>query len=195
MKKNLLAVVLPVAAFVALAGTGFGAWVFTTGAQSADVNANVLVTDAVTVGDIKAVAGGVITLDQAENSFGNPTLNVKVDYTAIAGYANQEADGDLAIMDPADNTAVKFDLKYTVSYAGGVDTYIKATKIGDNNLAENTVTVSKTNVTADLDETLNVTFAWQNRPTDVAGYNAMITELKDAKITYTVEILNLALAA
>ena len=62
MKKNLLAVLLPVVAGVALSGTGFGLWVFKTNVESKTAGAGLYLepaiqfnTDALTVTDVKVV--------------------------------------------------------------------------------------------------------------------------------------------
>ena len=62
MKKNLLAVLLPVVAGVALSGTGFGLWVFKTNVVSKTAGAGLYLepaiqfnTDALTVTDVKVV--------------------------------------------------------------------------------------------------------------------------------------------
>lgn len=62
MKKNLLAVLLPVVAGVALSGTGFGLWVFNTTVDSKKAGAGLYLepaiqfnTNALTVTDVKVV--------------------------------------------------------------------------------------------------------------------------------------------
>ena len=104
MKKRMLAVMLPVAAFVALAGTGFGVWVFQN-ANAVKASASYNVANAVALNGMTVKSTGTVVLDQSA-IINSVSLAVGVDYEEIKGNFGT-ADGNTYTYDSNDaaNTA------------------------------------------------------------------------------------------
>ena len=133
MKKNLLAVLLPVVAGVALSGTGFGLWVFNENVSQKLVGASMQVEPAINfksdalsiesfsvtnknekfVGTSKE-ANKTIVFDQSDALAASEvrwTVNIKVGvtYTALLGTLHSETDGAGTYDTATDVTAYKLD--------------------------------------------------------------------------------------
>ncbi|MDY4549028.1 MAG: hypothetical protein SPD43_00045 [Candidatus Enterosoma sp.] len=120
MKKNLLAVLLPVVAGVALSGTGFGLWVFNEAVDNKHVGASMQVEPAInfekTALSIESLSvtnangksadnGKAIVFDQSDALAASDvrwTVNIKVGvtYKALLGILHSETDG-AGTYDPA----------------------------------------------------------------------------------------------
>jgi len=199
MKKRMLAVMLPVAAFVALAGTGFGVWVFNT-ASSASQVASYNVTNAISVGAISITADdNSITLDQ-KNSDLQLKYSTKVTASEVVGGGRT---GGTAYSDWANNSAATADIDVTYNFKVELNekmsTYLNnatitstasSYKAGDfvqkyTSVANNTVET----------ETYTINFTWKAQPNTLAAYNKMLTDLKTGTITITAAVVTAALAA
>ena len=196
MKKRMLAVMLPVAAFVALAGTGFGVWVFNETAV-ATANASYKIENAVSTG-MTAKATGTVVLDQAAIRNGI-SIAVGVNYEEIKGNfgtANGETysygKNDLAA------SAVKVEYNVAVALSADLAEYIKCDTIGGE-AAGTTKTFDSITVstTSDTDQDLAVVFSWADgkKPETAVAYKTMNDKLADETIKFTVTATKVALAA
>ncbi len=206
MKKNLLAVVLPVAAFVALAGTGFGAWIFSTASSEADVN-SYSVTNAYTVGAIDlAKTDDTIVLDQTNPDFAIAyKTDIKVE-EAVGGTHGSNDDAS-AYKDWVDNAAAKANITATynfgVALGGNLETYLEVksiTRTTDNTVTNGAdFTVDYANVGHNDVKTENyaIAFDWKTsaKPETMEAYKAMVTAVKTGTITLTAKLVKVAFTA
>lgn len=145
MKKNLLAVLLPVVAGVALSGTGFGLWVFKENVSAKSIGASMELQPAINIQDnmnvtlsvynsvetVRGEQGKMIFDEDYKNSgFWEVTLSVSITYEQLVG--------ELA----------KYDNGYqysepTYSDQGELSTKLGRYKISVANTISNTTTVSK----------------------------------------------------
>jgi len=213
MKKRMLAVMLPVAAFVALAGTGFGVWVFnTTTAASKDASYNV--ANAVSVGALTLAPTNTgddkIVLD-GDTSKEDLTLSYNTTITASEVVGGGKTGGD-TYSNWADNDAstTDIDVKYNfkVELKGGLNDYLTAAVACSTNKdfsANGTDYVKKYASVKASDkktETYTITLAWKTtgsnvKPTTLDAYNTMLGAMKavDTGIYITASVVSAALAA
>ena len=206
MKKRMLAVMLPVAAFVALAGTGFGVWVFNE-TTAANTSADFIVTNAVSVDAVKAVVSGELTLDQEvvvgsanyeaiADKNNTVSLALSADYTGLTGVEGKYSTGTstYSYTDVTAASAIKFKYEVKTTIAGGLENYIKlATLTGDDK-----VEVASAANDAETAKTLAVKFAWieGKKPDTKQEYVDMVTDLKDGgEINFVVTLIDLAAVA
>jgi hypothetical protein len=199
MKKRMLAVMLPVAAFVALAGTGFGVWVFNSTTAASD-SADFIVTNAVSVDSVKVAVSGELTLDQegsdAEtilDTNNTISLALSADYTGLTGVEGKYTD-KYTYTDVTAASAIKFNYDVKTEIKGGLATYVKlATLTGDDK-----VEVASASTDEATAKTLAVKFAWVEgaKPTTKDEYNTMVSAIKNSgEINFTVTLTDLAVAA
>jgi hypothetical protein len=195
MRKSLLAVVLPVAAFVALAGTGFGVWVFNTTTES-KVGADFVVTNAVSLDGLQASTSGILTLDQADDTFttqSNVVLNVKANYEAIQGVKGDAADKSTSYT-YTDNAASGATLKLNIAgvIAGGLEKYVAIDSIA--NVTAGVSAPITLGTTETVSEDYAVTFKWSAKPTTLQGYKDMLKDAKTSTVIFTVSVNSLVAA-
>ena len=183
MKKRMLAVMLPVAAFVALAGTGFGVWVFNT-TTAASTSADFTVANAVSVDGLKLTAkDNKIVIDKTGESDSDLALEytlgatIDIEKGAVGTYTSAYAYTD-------NKTASSLSVKYnfTVTLAGGMETYFDASVATPEGLTLEGGTYNVT-YTADVVESKDfaITLAWKTdkEPATLAEYTTMNADLKD----------------
>jgi hypothetical protein len=198
MKKRMLAVMLPVAAFVALAGTGFGVWVFNE-TSNVSTHAGYSVTNAYSVGAIilaKGTAAGddTITLDQNNPDFQLKYVTTSGVTEALGGSsAAGESQGDWTANAASDTFKVKANYKFEVVLGGGLEKYIAIKSIDreTNNAVTSgsafDVTYASVTKNSVLTETYNIEFEWKPdmKPTTIAAYNTMVGDVDTGTITLT----------
>ncbi len=194
----MLAVMLPVAAFVALAGTGFGVWVFNATSNSS-THAGYSVTNAYSVGSISLAKGNTagddtITLDQNNPDFQLKYVTTSNVTEALGGSsAAGESQGAWEGNTTSDTFKVTANYKFEVVLGGGLDNYIAIKSI--NRETSNTVTsgtafdVTYSSVTKDsvLTETYDIEFDWKSgqKPATIGTYITMVNAVKTGTITLT----------
>lgn len=107
MKKNLLAVLLPVVAGVALSGTGFGLWVFNEDIDSKTIGASMQLEPAfnitnslkatLTVENVNDGSTTKIVFDEEDKGVSNPwkvTVKVSIDLEELLGELRTATNGD-----------------------------------------------------------------------------------------------------
>lgn len=211
MKKRMLAVMLPVAAFVALAGTGFGVWVFQTNA-SASASADYVVTDAVTIDAVSCTVTGSLKLDQ-EKAVGSDnyesisddnnsiSLALSADYNGLAGQTGEATGNDYTYTPGSAETKIKYNYHIVTSVTGSIATYVKASTVNGVAFSVDGNDIAMANVNTDLltKKDVAVKFAWVStkKPTTMAEYKTMVDALaaKDSKITFTITVTSLAAVA
>jgi len=195
----MLAVMLPVAAFVALAGTGFGVWVFNATSNGSTTHAGYSVTNAYSVGSISLAKGtnagdDTITLDQNNPDFQLKYVTTSKVTEALGGSsAAGESQGAWGVNTTSDTFKVKANYKFEVVLGGGLDNYIAIKSI--NRETSNAVTsgtafdVTYSSVTKDsvLTETYDIEFDWKsdNKPATIDAYIKMVNAVKTGTITLT----------
>jgi hypothetical protein len=211
MKKRMLAVMLPVAAFVALAGTGFGVWVFNTN-STATAYGDFEVTDAVSMDKmILDLTDKKITLDQdTTNNMSDFAIGGKIGVTTIdtskgmVGSAN--ASGTYTYTGTGtDMSSLKANYNVTVTVGGGLATYIDVAtiKVGTAEAVAAVSGAKKTFAqTFALTDTsdkkdLAITFKWNDgeKPQTMDAYKKMVTALADGTITVAGEVSDVAFVA
>ena len=188
MKKRMLAVMLPVAAFVALAGTGFGVWVFQN-ANAVKASASYNVANAVALNGMTVKSTGTVVLDQSA-IINSVSLAVGVDYEEIKGNFGT-ADGNTYTYDSNDaaNTAIKVEYKVEVAISAGLAEYIKCDTIGGEAAGTTMTFASVTADTTDTtDQDLAVVFSWNvgKKPTTLAEFTTMNDKCAHETIVFTV---------
>jgi hypothetical protein len=194
MKKRIDLLILPIVAFAAIAGTGFGAWYFVTNNTTATAGANFEITAAKSVGDFTVATSGKIILDQTAAM------------TAGVGDANRPAlvvtNGDVSTTGSYDGVASNNGTSYSYSYSsgtaldtkvyytisctigGGLETYVSLTGITNTTDAYK-VTIDGSKVSA----TLYPQFAWTAaKPETKAAYDTMVTNCAEGTIVFTVTL-------
>jgi hypothetical protein len=213
MKKRMLAVMLPVAAFVALAGTGFGVWVFnTTTAASKDASYNV--ANAVSVGALTlaptTTGDDKIVLD-GDTSKEDLTLSYNTTITASEVVGGGKTGGDAyAAWGNNDASTNDIDVTYNfkVELKGGLNDYLTATvacttnsnfATSGTNYVEKYAGLKASDVKT---ETYTITLAWKTtgsnvKPTTLDAYNTMLEamEAEGTGIYITASVVDAALAA
>ena len=189
MKKRMLAVMLPVAAFVALAGTGFGVWVFNN-TNSASASADYTVTDAVAMDGLTLdLTDKSLTLDQ--NAFDLQiagTIGAKIDIahggvgTATAATTNTWEDS---------TKTATLTANYNVAVTNGLSTYItvKNVKVGTAEAQTTGFKFSQSwTATTNDSKALVINFDWASKPSTIDEYKAMVTAIQNKAITVTVSV-------
>ena len=198
MKKRMLAVMLPVAAFVALAGTGFGVWVFNN-TNAASAGANYTVTDAVAMDGLTLnLTDKSLTLDQNSSDdlqiAGTIGANIDIEAggvgTATAATTNEWAGATVG---------ETLRANYKVEVANGLSTYITVKDVTVGSVKQTTgfsFAQSWTEDTLNDSKSITVNFAWtSSKPTTMKGYTDMITAIKGKAITVTVSVSDVTFAA
>jgi hypothetical protein len=198
MKKRMLAVMLPVAAFVALAGTGFGVWVFNT-TTAASAGANYTVTDAVAMDGLTLnLSDKSLILDQGVSDLKiGGTIGAKIDIehggvgTATAATTNEwaPATGDETLK-----------ANYKVAIENGLSAYIavKDVKVADAAAQETGFSFAQTWTADATDDSkaLEINFEWTDaKPTTMKGYTDMIDAINNKAITVTVSVTDVTFSA
>ena len=217
MKKNALAVLLPVAAGVALSGTGFGVWVFSNNIKAKNAYVGFQVEPAVNFTKFEDVDVNVtnandsdvtdkLVLDQdyinlTSGNAWDVTLNWTLDYEVVAGVIGKTDEaGTYTYKDNTevsdDDITAKFDslsvaTKCTID--GGLKNYVR--------LDADTQTYKFTETDVDLDSTNHtikgeVTFNLY--PTDtyngiksIEAYKSMVDAIKkDGKLSFELSLIN-----
>lgn len=204
MKKNALAVLLPVAAGVALSGTGFGVWVFNKEIAEQNKYVGLQVEPAITLESMEDAIVSVVNKNDTgiknrivfdQDYIGVTeawTVNIActINYSTIDGIIGTTTDGSTTwdTGTKLDTSAIKNALdKVTVTatpdFKGGVATYVKSAdpivkKLSDINVDEFSLEDGKGNVT--------VNFEFKLSPSD--EYNSIktidkYTEMKEAMST------------
>ncbi len=199
MKKRMLAVMLPVAAFVALAGTGFGVWVFNE-TTAASAGANYTVTDAVAMNGLTlSLTDKELVLDQTASDLqisGTIGATIDMEHGGV-GTANA---ADATKNTWADSTESQtLTAKYNVAIANGLSEYItvKDVKIAEADAQTSGFSFAQT-WTADATDSkaITVNFEWTaKKPSKMSDYTAMIAAIKDKAIAVTVSVSDVAFAA
>jgi hypothetical protein len=197
MKKRMLAVMLPVAAFVALAGTGFGVWVFNE-TTAASAGANYTVTDAVAMNGLTLeLTDKDLVLDQNSSDLQIAgTIGAKIDMEhGGVGTAQSELTNKWS-----DSTGSQtLTAKYNVAIDNGLSTYIavKDVKVADA-VAQTTGFSFPQTWTADATDSkaIVVNFEWTAaKPGNMKAYTDMIAAIKTKAITVTVSVSDVAFVA
>ncbi len=220
MKKNALAVLLPVAAGVALSGTGFGVWVFSNEVAAKNAYVGFQVEPAVNFTQFEDVVVNVsnandtsvtdkLVLDQdyiglESGKAWNVTLNWTLDYEVIAGVTGtvDKATGSYTY---ADNTTVSkndieerlgsLEIKVTTTVAGGLGKYVQAS------IGEDSFNLIASGYNIKLDEsakkiTGNYTFKFAPTSTyngikTIEAYKEMVAAIKaDGKLSFELSLIN-----
>ena len=210
MKKRMLAVMLPVAAFVALAGTGFGVWVFNA-TSNYSTHAGYSVTNAYSVGSISLAKGtkagdDTITLDQNNPDFQLKYVTTSNVTEALGGSsAAGESQGAWKDNTTSDTFKVTANYKFEVVLGGGLDNYIAIKSINRETINSNAVIsgtafdVTYSFVTKDsvLTETYDIEFEWNSdkNPATIEAYTTMVGAVKTGTITLTATLNSAAYEA
>ena len=200
----MLAVMLPVAAFVALAGTGFGVWVFNSTTE-AKTSADFTVTNAYSVGAISITADdNSITLDQNNPDFQLKYVTTSNVTEALGGSsAAGESQGAWKDNTTSDTFKVKANYKFEVVLGGGLENYIAIKSINretSNAVTSGTafdVTYSSVTKDSDLTETYDIEFKWNSdkKPATIGAYTTMVDAVKTGTITLTATLNSAAYEA
>ena len=178
MKKNALAVLLPVAAGVALSGTGFGVWVFNKDIEAQNAYAGLQVEPAIT---LESMDEAIVTVTNSndpddknnrvifDQDYIGATeawtidIDCTINYSTINGIIGTTTKGSTSwdTGTKLDEAAIKAALsKVTVTatpdFKGGVATYVKSVgaiekKLSDIDVADFLVTEGKGNVTINFE--------------------------------------------
>ena len=150
MKKNLLAVLLPVVAGVALSGTGFGLWVFKENVDAKSIGASMELQPAININNDMSVTLSVTNSvpadseehtkmifdeDYKDSGFWEVTLSVSITYEKLTG--------ELAKYDTNTNPNGYQYSEPTYSDQGELSTKLGRYKITVANTISNTTTVAK----------------------------------------------------
>jgi len=184
MKKRMLAVMLPVAAFVALAGTGFGVWVFNN-TTAASTSADFTVANAVSVDGLTLTAkDNKIVIDKT----GEPDCDLALEYTLGAtidiekGAVGTYTAPDYAYTDNKTASSLSVKYNFTVTLTGGMETYFDVSVATPEGLTLEGGTYNVT-YTANVVESKDfaITLAWKTgkEPTTLTEYTTMNADLKD----------------
>ena len=219
MKKNALAVLLPVAAGVALSGTGFGVWVFSNKIEAKNAYVGFQVEPAINFTQFEDVDVKVsnandstvtdkLVLDQdyvglATGEAWNVTLNWTLDYEVIAGVnGTTTKDGTYTY---TDNTTVEkndienklgsLSVKVKTTVDGGLGKYIQAS-VGEDSFPLN---ASGYNIKLD-DSAKKITGNYTFKFAPTSTYNAvktielykdMVKAIKaDGKLSFELSLIN-----
>jgi hypothetical protein len=216
-------VILPVAAFVALAGTGFGVWVFDS-TQSDQKSGDFEATDAVGLDGLTLDISGNrgIVLDQKDSGCDwtiGGTVNVAVDFNAgVVGTAKAYKDYTYDDATYYGKPTLTYSYGIDITITGGLEKYIAVAsiKVGDD---AKTVATSSTSPTAtakfpqtvtdvtvtDNKKAVTATFAWNTenldgdandtmKPSTKAQYDAMVKTLSSGQINIVASVSDAAMA-
>jgi len=186
MKKSLLNTILPIAAFIAISGTGFGVWVFnntTTTTAYADFS----ITDAASLDGLTInLIDNNITLDQTASDLvigGNLGCNIDLEH-GMAGTVNASNNYEYTTNTTNLSLAVDYQIKVTLGgnlgdYLGVESvTFITTTSSTAPYIFSETYTSSNT-----YTSTFNVQLKWINMPTTKDDYETMVSKLSSATLT------------
>ena len=205
MKKNALAVLLPVAAGVALSGTGFGVWVFNKDIKAQNAYVGLQVEPAIT---LESMDQAIVTVTNANDPAEKKKVifdqdyigvsgawTIKIDctinYSTINGIIGTTTDGSTSWKTGTelDKEAIKDALdKVTVTatpdFKGGVATYVKSVDAIEKKLSD----IDVTEFSLDEDGTGNVTVNFEFELSPSAEYDSIktldkYTKMKEAMST------------
>jgi hypothetical protein len=182
MKKRMLAVMLPVAAFVALAGTGFGVWVFNSTTE-AKTSADFTVTNAVSVDGLTLTGkDNTIVIDQGTDADLSLTYTLGATIDIEKGAVGTYTAPDYVYSDVKTASSLSVKYNFTVTLAGGMETYFTAS-VGTPSGMGHTGATYDVEYTADTSESKDfvITLAWvsEKKPDTLAEYKDMRDDLKD----------------
>ena len=219
MKKNALAVLLPVAAGVALSGTGFGVWVFSNKIEAKNAYVGFQVEPAVNFTKFEDVGVKVtntndstvddkLVLDQdyinaTSGNAWNVTLNWTLDYEVIdgvigttdkAGTYKYDANTEVSKND-IENKLGSLEIYVTTTVDGGLGKYIQAS------LPKDSFPLNASGYNIKLDEsakkiTGNYTFKFAptstyNEVKSIEAYKNMVAAIKkDGKLSFELSLIN-----
>ena len=206
MKKNALAVLLPVAAGVALSGTGFGVWVFNKDIKAQNAYAGLQVEPAIT---LESMDEAIVTVTNSKDHddknnrviFDQDYIGVSdawtididctINYSTINGIIGTTTDGSTSWKTGTelDKEAIKAALsKVTVTatpdFKGGVATYVKSVDAIEKKLSD--IDAKEFSLDEDGTGSVNINFEFKLSPS--AEYNSIktldkYTEMKKAMET------------
>ena len=218
MKKNALAVLLPVAAGVALSGTGFGVWVFSNNIEAKNAYVGFQVEPAVNFTQFEEVDVKVtnandsnvtdkLVLDQdyinaTSGEAWDVTLNWTLDYEVIDGVigatdnaGTYKYDANQTVSD--DDITAKYSslsIDATCSITGGLKNYVVVD--GDG---KQTINFTKENATLDsANHTIKGEVTFNLCPNDtyngiksIEAYKNMVAAIKkDGKLSFELSLIN-----
>ena len=219
MKKNALAVLLPVAAGVALSGTGFGVWVFSNKIEAKNAYVGFQVEPAVNFTKFEKVEATVknandtgitkrIVLDQdyvgLKSNAWSVTIDWTLDYEMTSGfYGIPDSNGTYdfsssitATKTDIDNVLGSLEIEASYNIGGNLSKYIECTNPGITtfNLAANGYNIKHNFDTKQI--TGQVTFDFiptstYNAVKTIDLYKTMVSELKSSSsLSFTLEFIN-----
>ena len=215
MKKNLLAVLLPVVAGVALSGTGFGLWVFNENITSKTIGASMQLEPAfnitnslkatLTVANVNDTSTTKIVFDEEDKGVSNPwKVTVKVEIvleelygklmTANTGESITYTQGDVVNFTELQTKLADYKIRVTQTLAGITD-YISVNAESIEEHLNDFTTIISSPMTQDLKQhtlSKDYVFVYNPKPLynaiDSKGkYTDFRTALTNASLTYTVE--------
>jgi hypothetical protein len=164
MKKSIGLTILPIAAFVAIVGTGFGTWYFTA-ADSSSKNASFgyVIEKANSVTDFTAHVSGVLALDQAGFDSNPVQLDINPTLTSTDGVVQ--------------SVSTKID----VTIAGGLQNYVYPAEIVPEGSATMTGSDITSKPTAATNAGISYTFfaTMANEDTFSVGFNWVTMSSED----------------
>ena len=215
MKKNLLAVLLPVVAGVALSGTGFGLWVFNETITSKTIGASMQLEPAfnitnslkatLTVANVNDTSTTKIVFDEEDKNADDPwkvTVHVEIVLEELLGELRTATNGDSVSY--TDKDVVEFTelqtklathkIKVTQTLNGITD-YISVNEKSIVETLDHFTTIVSSPMTKDLKQhTLSKDYVFVYNPTgkynsinSKTAYTNFRTALASASLTYTVE--------
>ena len=213
MKKNLLAVLLPVVAGVALSGTGFGLWVFKDNIESKTIGASMQLepafnfkensmTATLTVANEKDTSTtGMIVFDEDYKNLTNPwkvTVHVEIVLEELLGKLMTAGTGDPVTYAPTnvvEFTSTELQTKlatHTIKVTQtltGITEYISVNAQVKEETLNNFTPKISSSMTADKTEhTLSKDYEFVYKPT---GFNSINS--KDAYTTFRAKLANASL--
>lgn len=216
MKKNLLAVLLPVVAGVALSGTGFGLWVFKDNIESKTIGASMQLepafnfmensmTATLKVANINDPSIDKIVFDEEDKNATDPwKVTVKVSIvleelygklmTASTGNSVSYTEDDVVDFTELQDKLATHKIKVTQKLTGITD-YISVNAESKVETLDQFTTIVSSPMTQDLKQhTLSKDYEFVYNPTSLynsinskGAYTAFRTALGSASLTYTVE--------
>lgn len=188
MRKQLGWLAIPFAASLALAGTGFGVWVFVTDSSKQDL-VNFKITPGALMANFTATSNGLVLLDQAKPVSDGTSITIKNGSIETYNGVAVTNDGTSYLYSGVPTTPASFKVNYTIacSITGGISEYIRLVSIGGQTASPALVSVTGSKSSSDF----NTSFDWVagKKPTTFNEYKAMVNACGDASgssIQYTI---------
>ncbi len=186
MKKRFLNTILPIAAFIALSGTGFGFWVFNN-TSTVTSYADFSITDAASLDGltINLIDNGII-LDQTSSDLtigGNLGCNIDLEH-GMAGTVN--ASNNYEYTTNTTNLSLAFDYQIKVTLGGNLGDYLAVDSVTFITTTSSTApyifsaTYTSSNT---YTSTFKVQLKWINMPTTKDDYETMVFKLSAATLS------------